>query len=346
MERKKNYMHLLDSIQEDGDDTPLKKHDRVLILDGLNLFFRNFAALNMINPKGAHIGGLGGFLRSLGAMIRITSPTSVYLIFDGQASSQSRKNIISEYKEGRGAKRITNWDIFDNLSEEDDAKIEQLVRVIQYLKLLPVKIIIIDKVEADDVIAVLSKELPIKYNSQVFIISSDQDFIQLVNKNVILYRPMERVFYTSDQVLIKYGVLQENFIIYKTLMGDNSDKLLGVKGLGAKKLFKFFPELATQPIDLEFVFKRAEEKYKDHIIFARILQDWSRLEDSYKIMDLSNPLISEKEIKYLGEVIEEDVPILRKKEFLELYEKDQLGGIIRNLESWVKDYFIPLNNYN
>ena len=49
----------------------------------LNLFFRNFAMMNMVNPDGVHIGGLGGFFRSLGAMIRQTQPTSVYVVFDG-----------------------------------------------------------------------------------------------------------------------------------------------------------------------------------------------------------------------------------------------------------------------
>lgn len=344
MERK-HYKNLLDSIQEGMEETPLKLHDRVLLIDGLNLFFRNFAVLNMINPDGAHIGGLGGFLRSLGAMIKLTNPTSVYIIFDGQASSQNRKNIISEYKQDRGSKRITNWDVFEDLSDEDDAKVDQLVRIIQYLKILPVKTIIMDKVEADDVISVLSREFPKHYNSQVFIISSDQDFLQLVEKDVILYRPMEKIFYTPEMVFERYGVLKENFIIYKTLMGDTSDKLEGIKGLGVKKLFKYFPELKERKITLKDIFKLSEEKIKEHIIFPRILQDRKRLENTYKIMDLSKPLISEEEIVLLREAIEGEVPKLMKEEFLNLYEKDQLGGMIRNLELWVKTNFVPLNEY-
>ena len=211
--KHKELFKLLDEVQEHGEEPVFKRHDKVLLIDGLNLFFRNFAMMNMVNPDGVHIGGLGGFFRSLGAMVRITQPTSVYVVFDGAGSTANRKNLLPEYKEGRNLQRITNWDAFDNLEEEHDAKVDQIVRVIQYLKLLPVKTTIIDKVEADDIIAVLSKKLVEKYNSTCFIVSSDKDFVQLVTDKIILYRPMEKEYYNTETVLEKFGVLSENFII-------------------------------------------------------------------------------------------------------------------------------------
>ena len=167
--KHKELFKLLDDIQEQGEELTLKRHDKVLLIDGLNLFFRNFAMLNMVNPDGVHIGGLGGFLRSLGALIKQTQPTSVYVVFDGAGSSTNRKNLLQEYKSGRNLQRITNWEVFEDLDDEHDAKVDQIVRLIQYLKLLPIKTTIIDKVEADDVIAVLSKQLVKKYNSTVSI---------------------------------------------------------------------------------------------------------------------------------------------------------------------------------
>ena len=59
--KHKELFNLLDNIQEDQEIPTQNRHDRVLILDGLNLFFRNFAMMNMVNPDGVHIGGLGGF---------------------------------------------------------------------------------------------------------------------------------------------------------------------------------------------------------------------------------------------------------------------------------------------
>ena len=187
---KKDLLKLLNDTQE--NDKELSKGNRILLIDGLNLFFRNFAMLNMVNPDGVHIGGLGGFFRSLGAMIRQTQPDQVYVVFDGAGSASSRKNLIPEYKSGRNLQRITNWEVFESLNDEEDSKIDQMVRVIQYLKTLPVKTLTLDKAEADDIIAYLCDILPNHQDDKVFIVSSDKDFLQLINQNIIVYRPIEK----------------------------------------------------------------------------------------------------------------------------------------------------------
>ena len=343
--KHKELFKLLDDIQEQGEEPTQKRHDKVLLIDGLNLFFRNFAMLNMVNPDGVHIGGLGGFLRSLGALIKQTQPTSVYVVFDGAGSATNRKNLLQEYKSGRNLQRITNWEVFEDLDEEHDSKVDQIVRLIQYLKLLPIKTTIIDKVEADDVIAVLSDKLVEKFNSTVFIVSSDKDFVQLVSDKIILYRPMEKEYYTDKTVFEKFGVLSENFILYKTLLGDNSDKIPGVKGLGEKGIFKKFPELKTHPITLDEIFDISARKFKEHVVYSRIVQDQERLKTSYKVMDLSTPMIDELEKEYLNDLIEKDIPELNINFFVSLYNEDKLGGMIRNLETWLKDIFLKFKGY-
>tara|TARA_R100000742_G_C4274224_1_gene94120 strand:- start:648 stop:1697 length:1050 start_codon:yes stop_codon:yes gene_type:complete len=343
--KHKELFNLLDSVQEDGEETQLKRHDKVLLIDGLNLFFRNFAMLNMVNPDGVHIGGLGGFLRSLGALIRQVQPTSVYVVFDGVGSTTNRKNLLPEYKEDRNLQRITNWEIFEDVDDEHDAKVDQIVRLIQYLKLLPIKTITIDKVEADDVIAVLSKKFVEKFNSTVFIVSSDKDFVQLVTDKIILYRPMEKEYYTPKTVEEKFGCLSGNFILYKTLLGDNSDKIPGVKGLGMKGIFKKFPELKEQKLILEDIFDISTRKFKEHVVYSRIIHDRNRLETSYKVMDLSIPMIDEEEKEHLDTVIESEFPDLHNKLFIQLYNTDKLGGMIRNLDIWLRDNFLQFKGY-
>jgi 5'-3' exonuclease len=127
-----------------------------LVIDGLNLFLRNFAVLNFVNEEGTHIGGLAGFLRSLGSLIKQIQPTSVYIIFDGVGSSTNRKNLLPEYKSGRNLSRMTNHSGFEDLDDEQDSKVNQITRLIHYLKCLPVNLISLDKVEADDIIAYLT----------------------------------------------------------------------------------------------------------------------------------------------------------------------------------------------
>ena len=343
--KNKELFKLLDDIQEQGEEPQLKKHDRVLILDGLNLFFRNFAVMNMVNPDGVHIGGLGGFFRSLGAMIKQTNPTSVYVIFDGAGSTTNRKNLLSEYKGKRNLQRITNWEAFENLEEEHDSKIDQIVRVIQYLKLLPVKTSLIVKIEADDIISVLATKLVEKYNSTCFIVSSDKDFVQLVTDKIILYRPMEKEYYTPKVVKEKFKVPVENFILLKTLLGDNSDNIQGIKGLGDKGIFKKFPELQTQILTLNDIFDISARKFKEHIVYSRIIQDRKRIETNYKVMDLSIPMVDDKGKKYLDHLINEEVPDLNSEMFIQFYNEDKLGGMIRNLDTWLKDIFSQFKGY-
>ena len=339
--KQKELFKLLDNIQEQGEETVVNS-ERILLIDGLNLFFRNFAMMNMVNPDGVHIGGLGGFFRSLGALVRQIDPTQVYVVFDGAGSANNRKNIIPEYKSGRDLQRITNWDAFDDLEDEHDAKVDQMVRIIQYLKTLPVKTFSIDKVEADDIIAYFSRVIPKDPLDKVFIVSSDKDFIQLVNENVIVYRPMEKEYYTEQTVIDKYKMSPKNFILHKTLLGDNSDKIKGVKGLGEKGLYKKFPELMERDMNLEDIYKICESKFKEHVVYARVIQNYDELEKNYKVMDLDNPMLDKNDKKYLDEVVKSEVPPYIPDQFVAFYNQDKLGGMIRNVEFWVKDNFEKL----
>lgn len=341
----KDLMDLLNKVGEDNEQPTSKINDKILLIDGLNLFFRNFTMMKMVNTDGVHIGGLGGFLRSLGFLIRTIQPTSVYVVFDGVGSSTNRKNILPEYKSGRNLTRITNWEVFDSLEEEDNSKIDQIVRLIQYLKTLPIKVVTYPKTEADDIIALLSHKFTEKYNSQVCIVSSDQDFLQLATDKIIIYRPIPKEFYNADDVKNKFGVLAENFILYKVLLGDNSDKIPGIKGLGPKGIFKKFPELRERVLTMDDIFEISKEKFKEHIVYARIIQDFNRLLDNYKIMNLGDPLIDANGIKYVQAQMQSELPNLESNAFITLYNEDKMGGVIRNIDTFLRENFSYLSLY-
>jgi DNA polymerase-1 len=342
--KKSDLINLLGKVTKE-EEVLTNPHERVLLIDGLNLFFRNFAMMKMVNQDGAHVGGLGGFLRSLNYLVNQLQPTSVYVVFDGAGSSINRKNLLPEYKSGRNLVRITNWDIFDSLEEEHDSKINQTVRLIHYLKCLPVKTVSMNKVEVDDIIAYLSDTLSNKHDSKVFIVSNDQDFIQLVNDKITVYRPAEKEFYTRDMIKNNYGVLAENFILYKTLLGDNSDKVEGIKGLGKKGITKKFPELLERPLSFDDLMEIAESKLKEHVIYARVLHDEERLRNNYKIMDLGKPLVDEVEKQFLEEFSEELPPALNTKAFMLLYNEDGLGRLMKDPELTINNTFKVLNSF-
>ena len=246
---------LLDNIQKPGD---LGVNNRVLIVDGLNLYLRAFAVNGALNDNGVPVGGLTGFLRSLAYAIREVNPTRVIIAYDGQGGSQNRRKIHPEYKANRKpGKRITRWDAFKNATEEKDAMKIQFSRLIEYLDFLPINVISIDKIEADDTIAYIAHTL---LDEDVTILSADQDFLQLVNERITVWSPTKKKFYTPRMVEADYGVPAHNFLMYKVLMGDKSDNIEGVKGLGPKKLPKIVPDLLTQTtLDLDFILEHASK---------------------------------------------------------------------------------------
>jgi DNA polymerase-1 len=283
---------------------------------------------------------MGGYLRSLGALTRQFQPTQIYTVFEGEGSSYNRKNLISEYKGNRNQSRITKWAAFDSLEEEDESKSDQIVRLIQYLKTLPVRMISIRGAEADDTIAYLGEVLP--KDKQVIIVSSDKDYLQLINENISVYRPIEKKIYNVKSFQEKYKFHPQNFIIYKTLLGDNSDNIKSVKGLGEKKFFKLFPEIKDRILSLDDIFEICKQKLKDHVIYARILQNSDYIEKKYKVMDLDNPLLSDNDKIQIESFIKNYKPNFQPNQFLKLYEQDKLGGLIRNTEFWLRDLFSNL----
>lgn len=338
---KNTYKEMLNSIKPSKEEE-LYLNSRVLLVDSMNTFLRSFAMINHMNPAGAHIGGLTGFLKSIGFAIRHIKPTRVVLVFDGMGSTTNKKNLYADYKANRKLTRITSWDGFDN-KEEEVASIEnQILRLIHYLKCLPVDLLVIDKVEADDVIG----HLVTKLEDEVYIMSADQDFLQLVTDKVTCYSPIKKKFYTPELVKTDYKLYPQNYINQKILMGDNSDNITGVKGLGPKKLFKLFPEL-EQPELIKFsdILNKSKEKRSEHGLYENICNFEKQLLINQQLMDLTNPEIPENSILEIDEVINNEPSKLNKQAFLAMYNEDKLGNAIPNVEFWLSEIFNYLQTY-
>lgn len=156
---------------------------------------------------------------------------------------------------------------------------------------------------------------------------------------------MEKEYYTPKVVEEKFGLLPSNFILHKTLLGDNSDNIKGIKGLGAKGIFKRFPELKTQELTLDNIFDISARKFKEHVVYSRIVQEQARIETNYKVMDLSVPMIDDKGKEHIDNLINEDLPDFNAELFIQLYNEDKLGGMIRNVDIWLNDIFTQFPIY-
>ena len=228
-----------------------------------------------------------------------------------------------------------------NATEEKDAMKIQFSRLIEYLDFLPINVISIDRIEADDTIAYIAHTL---MNEDVTIMSSDQDFLQLVNNRITVWSPTKKKFYTPRMVMDDYGVPAHNFLMYKVLMGDKSDNILGVKGLGPKKLPKIVPDIITDRVlNLDSIIQEALEG--EEPMHEKIVASEHQLEINEKLMDLKNPPISGELKKQIRTLMNEPINLLSRNSFTTMYHDDCMGNALQIPDTWLTQHFVKLNSY-
>ena len=234
------------AAQEKGINSVTKKE--VLIVDSMNTFLRAFMSIPTLNQDGLHTGGITGFLKSVGYAIKQFQPDRCILVFDGVGGSLKRRKIYSEYKNHRKTKIRLNRIYEENLTDEDISMQKQLQRLVSYLQCLPVNVLIIDNVEADDTIAHLALDTFKDWNSTIM--SADKDFLQIVNDHIKVWSPTKKRLYGPQDVLNEYGVSSQNFVYFRALDGDVSDNITGLRGCGLKTIIKAFPMLCDCKVEL------------------------------------------------------------------------------------------------
>lgn len=326
---------ILDNLKE---TPPRAYNDHILVIDAMNMLIRSFSLLKAMNPDGTHIGGIVGFLRSLGYVTRIFDPTRVIVVWDGKGGSANRKNINPDYKAQRATARITHWGLYDTKEQEMEALIGQLIRVQDYLECLPVTQVQIEKLEADDIMAYIAKQSSYSKVKKCTIVSSDKDFLQLVDDTVEVYAPVKKKTFTEDNIFDELKVLPENYNIVKSLLGDNSDNLKGVKGLGIKTIVAEFPKLLKERTNLDYIFKVAEEKLEGKKIFSKIIHNWKNVEDNFAMMDLHDSSLDDKEVETVMEVMRTKVGKIQIGAFLAFLDNDNIEGITKNTVGWLDNF--------
>jgi DNA polymerase-1 len=317
----------------------LSAKNRILIVDGMNTFLRAFAGGGggKFNAIGHHVSGITGFLQSLGAAVREIKPTKCILAWDGEKGSQSRKYLCRDYKSNRDNTSIIKKDIFSSKTEEEESKQGQILRLVDYLNCLPLTMIVKPNLEMDDIAAILVKYLQDKPDTHVYIMSTDQDFYQLVCDNVTVYKPKEKQFITEQQVLDKYNIHPVNFSIFKSLNGDVSDNLSGISGLGEKTIPKLFPALSTtRKVTLKEIYETCEKKPSKSVLYARVLYCKSTLETMFKIMDLHDVNVADEDKEEVIAEYEGKINLFDRKTFLALHSEDRLYDTLPNVVNWLK----------
>jgi len=333
------HLSILEEIKKSGGKVDSgEPNDSVLLIDGLNTFIRVFSAIPTSNEDGVHIGGIVGFLRSIGYTINMVRPTRTIIVFDGKGGSNRRRKIYPQYKMGRKmSHRLNRTHDFLTRDEEKKMMIFQLNRVVEYLECLPLTIINMDNIEADDVIGYCANHI---FDKKTTIMSTDKDFLQLIDENVSVYSPTKKKMYDEEKVVEEYGISSQNFLLYKILDGDVSDSIPGVKGVGLKSLIKHFPFLETShKYSIEDIIKSASTQKEKYKLCEDIINSREQMLLNKKLMDLDEVIISGNAKLKIQNIISNPIQRLVKHKFQKMFLEDKMYTALPNLNSWLHTTF-------
>ena len=337
------YKELLKEVKKEHNTTKNESlNDRVLIIDGLNQFIRVFGAVPALNDDGEHCGGVTGFLLSTAATIRRLKPTRVIIVFDGKGGSNRRKSVYKGYKEGRtGLTKLNRLAGYEDLEDQQVSMRNQFKRLIEYLQILPITMTYIDYVEADDIIAYLANHY---FKKEVTILSSDKDFLQLVNERIQVFTPTKKKMYTEKEVVEDYGVTPQNLIFYRVLMGDKSDNIKGVNGVGIKTIESKMKFLTENKLSLDTFIEKCSSECDDKLS-EKLKNNLDTINMNYGLMQLADPDISSSIKSNVRDLMDTHKPELNLVEFKKMFMYDKLYTAFANVDSWLRNSFTSLDNY-
>ena len=280
-----------------------------------------------------------GFLKSIRYTSDILKPSRIIIVFDGKDGSKRRKKIYPYYKETRKVKKRLNRNVDWGTApaDEEESMKQQMGRLIEYLEQLPLTLVCVDGIEADDTMAYISQQLLTE--SDIFLMSTDKDFLQLVDDRVKVWSPTKKKLYNKQAVKEEYGIPSRNILTYRVLDGDKSDNIGGIRGAGLKSIVKFI-EPITEDEDftakdlLEFA-EKSDGKIK---LLENIKNSGNLIKRNYLLMQLKQVDIPQHTKRKIQGAINNDVPQLIKHRFQVMFLQDKLSNQIKNFDSWIMEF--------
>ena len=285
-----------------------------------------FSKNPIVNSKGINTSAVYGFLNTLLELLNKEKPTHVAVAFDTK-SPTFRSDIFSEYKANR---------------ERQPEDIQVAIPIIKnFLEHLNIKRVELDGFEADDIIGTLSCVLSEEEDTQVFMMTPDKDFAQLVKENVFLYKPafMGRGIdiLGVNEVLEKFKIKEVDQVIdFLGLQGDSVDNIPGIPGVGPKTAQKLLSEYGS----VEGILENKEKikgsvgmKVRDNTESALMSKELAKIKTdislNIKINDLKNKKANYSELNKL----------LDEMEFRTIKNRMISSGILLEQEEGQLDFF-------
>lgn len=213
---------------------------RLIIVDISSFIFRAFFAIRpMTSPKGLPVNAVYGTLTMLMKLLQNYNPTHVVLARDTSGGS-FRNEKYDQYKANRGA--------------PPDDLIPQFALIEELIQKMEIPAVAIPNYEADDIIGSFAVQMKDQFD-EILIASGDKDLMQFVDGPIKMVDTMKDIIYGRKEVFDKMGVYPEQIVDYLSLLGDSSDNIPGVKGIGAKGAAKLLAEYEN----LDNIFKNLDK---------------------------------------------------------------------------------------
>lgn len=274
-----------------------------LLIDGTNVAHIHFAANPARDINGTPAGIIKGMLGMAAHVNAVHKPQEILCFWDGPGGSLQRRKIYKGYKEGRKTRSLVGtqyqFSTPDQAEENYDWQTDYVRKLYEFCG---INSIVTENYEADDGIAYIIRENP---EDEHVIISCDKDFFQLVSEKNKVYNPISKREIDIESVLKDWEIHPSNWLFYRSISGDKSDNLDGVRGFGPKTLKKLFnlsraEEIGTnvisEGISLLNEIEKEEKKLspKEQRMLKNLnslLENQELIDRNWKLMNLKEPLM-------------------------------------------------------
>ena len=311
---------------------------KTLLIDGSNLMKIGFHGVKDLYNDGSHLGAIYHFINTIRKFLEEHNYDKVVVFWDAEHSSSTRKELYPQYK-GNRKQDMNEYKL--------ESYLTQNARIKEYLEEVFVRQVEMVNNEADDLIAYYCQR---SINEEITIFSSDKDLTQLISEKVSIYSPnLKQYFKQGDLITInKVQIPHYNVLTCKIMTGDSSDNISGIEGLGEKTLVKLFPDMMVKPctmdeirVDAGILTQEKKSKVLENILIGKtkngILGEEFYLTNK-KIVDLSNPLITEDAKELVEQIITDTIDPTDRgyKNLMRLMMEDGLFKYLpKNDEAWV-----------
>ena len=306
--------------------------EKLVLIDGNSLSFRAFFALPLLtNKAGVYTNAIYGFTMILDKIIKEEQPTHFMVAFDA-GKTTFRNNMYSEYKGGR--------------EKTPDELRSQLPYIRQLVESYNIKHYELENYEADDIIGTLSKQAD-NQNLKTIIITGDRDLTQLASENVTIYYTKKGVtdidHYTPEFIAEKYdGIVPNQIIDMKGLMGDKSDNIPGVPGIGEKTAIKLLKQFETVEGVYENIDELKKSKMKEKLIEN---EENAKLSKDLATINRDSPIeVTIDDLKLTDYSDEEKIKLFKTLEFKQLL--DQMDASTEASDDRVIEYIDSMDDFD